>query len=135
LGSGPALVQRQAGPGIELVIGARREPSFGPIVIAGLGGVWIEALNDVALRVAPIEADEARTMPDELKGRKLFGGFRGRTPIDQIRLAQLIADLSQWFCAAAWLDELDLNPIIADGDSFAIVDARMRVIGHRTGYT
>jgi acyl-CoA synthetase (NDP forming) len=127
-GPGPALVQKQVMPGLELVIGARRDSSFGPVVIAGLGGVWIEALNDVALRMAPIDADEARTMLEELKGRKLFAGFRGRPPINVAQLAQLIACLSQWFCTAPWLSELDLNPIIADGDSFIIVDARMRIV-------
>ena len=100
--------------------------------MAGLGGVWTEILDDVALRLAPIEPDEARTMLDELRGRKLLAGVRGRPPIDLIRLARLIADLSQWFCAAAWLGELDLNPIIADGNGFTIVDARMRADGRST---
>ncbi|WP_036258214.1 acetate--CoA ligase family protein [Methylocapsa aurea] len=128
LGAGPALLQRQEGPGVELILGARRDPLFGPIVMAGLGGVWTEVLDDVALRLAPIDADEARTMLDELKGHKVLAGFRGRPPIDLIRFARLIGDLSQWFCAAAWLSELDLNPIIANGDDFTIVDARMRVV-------
>ena len=132
LGAGPALMQRQAGPGVELVVGARRDRSFGPIVMAGLGGVWIEVLEDVALRLAPIDADEARAMLDELKGHKLFTEVRGRPPIDGVRLARLIADLSQWFCAAAWLGEVDLNPIIANGDEFTIVDVRMRVIDRST---
>ncbi len=127
-GVGPALLQRQASPGVELVIGARRDPLFGPIVLAGLGGVWIEVLEDVALRLAPIDADEARAMLDELKGRKLLAGFRNRPPIDLVRFARLIADLSQWFSAAAWLGELDLNTIIANGDEFTIVDVRMRVV-------
>ena len=112
-----------------MVIGARHDPLFGPIVMAGLGGVWIEALNDVALRVAPIDDEEAQTMLNELKGRRLFDGFRGRRRIDTPRVAQLIAMLSQWFCAASWLDEIDLNPVIADGDALIIVDARMRAIG------
>jgi acyl-CoA synthetase (NDP forming) len=130
LGPGPALLQQQVQPGVELVIGARRDPLFGPIVMAGLGGVWIEALNDVALRVAPINDDEAQSMLDELKGRKLLAGFRGGSPIDLARLARLIADLSQWFRAAAWLDEIDLNPVIANGDALTIVDVRMRVVDH-----
>jgi acetyltransferase len=132
LGPGSALLQQQVGPGVELILGARRDPIFGPIAMAGLGGVWTEVLDDVALRLAPIDADEARTMLDELKGRKLLAGFRGRPPIDLIRFGQLIADLSQWFCAAAWLGELDLNPIIADGDDFTIVDARMRLVDSST---
>ena len=129
-GSGPALIQQQVRPGVELVVGARRDKSFGPVVMAGLGGVWIEALNDVALRLAPIGDDEASSMFDELKGRKLLSGFRGRPPISLPRLAQLIASLSRWFCAAPWLDELDLNPVIAEGDALIIVDARMRAIPH-----
>jgi len=78
--------------------------------------------------LAPIGEDEARGMFDELKGRKLLAGVRGRPPIDLPRLAQLIASLSRWFCAAPWLEELDLNPIIAEGDAFIIVDTRMRVV-------
>jgi acyl-CoA synthetase (NDP forming) len=132
LGAGPALLQRQAGPGAELILGARRDPLFGPIVMAGLGGVWTEILDDVALRLAPIEAEEARTMLDELKGQKVLSGFRGCRPMDVAGFARLIADLSQWFCAAIWLDELDLNPIIAHGDEFTIVDVRMRVVDSST---
>jgi len=132
LGAGPALLQRQAGPGAELILGARRDPLFGPIVMAGLGGVWTEILDDVALRLAPIEAEEAWTMLDELKGQKVLSGFRGGRPIDVAGFARLIADLSQWFCAAMWLDELDLNPIIAHGDEFTIVDVRMRVVDSST---
>jgi len=127
LGPGPALVQRQASPGLELVVGARRDPSFGPIVLCGLGGVWIEALDDVSLRLSPIDADEARTMLDELRGRKLLQGFRGGPALDMDAFARLVADLSQWFASADWLAELDLNPIIANGASFTIVDVRMRV--------
>jgi acetyltransferase len=132
LGAGPALLQPQAGPGAELILGARRDPLFGPIVMAGLGGVFTEILEDVALRLAPIEAEEARTMLDELKGQKVLSGFRGCPPIDVAGFARLIADLSQWFCAAIWLDEMDLNPIIAHGDNFTIVDVRMRVVDSST---
>src|SRR5262249_39984477 len=127
LGAGPALVQEQAAPGVELAIGARRDLNFGPVVMAGLGGVWIEALEDTALRLAPIEAEEALTMLGELKGRKILSGFRGQAAVSVARFAHLIADVSQWFGAAAWLGELDLNPIIANGDDFTIVDVRMRV--------
>lgn len=127
LGLGPALLQRQAQPGLELMIGGRRDPSFGSIVLAGLGGVWVEALNDIAVRLAPIGADEAARMVKELKGRKLFEGFRGAPPIDILKFASLLADLSQWVAAATWLDELDINPLIASSEGFEIVDVRMRV--------
>jgi acyl-CoA synthetase (NDP forming) len=130
LGAGPAFVQAQAGPGVELAIGARRDPNFGPVVIAGLGGVWIEALKDTALRLAPVTTGEALAMLGELKGKKILSGFRGQAAVSVSRFAQLIADVSQWFGAAAWLGELDLNPVIANGDDFTIVDVRMRVADH-----
>jgi acyl-CoA synthetase (NDP forming) len=127
LGVGPALVQAQVGPGVELAIGARRDPNFGPVVIAGLGGVWIEALKDMALRLAPVTTGEALAMLGELKGKNILSGFRGQAAVSVSRFAQLIADVSQWFAATAWLGELDLNPVIAVGDDFTIVDVRMRV--------
>jgi ATP-grasp domain/(2R)-phospho-3-sulfolactate synthase (ComA) len=127
LGVGPALVQAQVGPGVELAIGARRDPNFGPVVIAGLGGVWIEALKDMALRLAPVTTGEALAMLGDLKGKNILSGFRGQAAVSVSRFAQLIADVSQWFAAAAWLGELDLNPVIAVGDDFTIVDVRMRV--------
>ncbi|HET6375676.1 MAG TPA: acetate--CoA ligase family protein, partial [Methylocella sp.] len=130
LGPGPALVQEQAGPGVELFIGARRDPAFGPVVMAGLGGIWIEALGDTALRLAPIEEDEALLMLGELKGRKALSGLRGKAPVCMARFAGLAARVSQWFAAAAWLGELDLNPVIASGKDFTIADARMRIASH-----
>jgi acyl-CoA synthetase (NDP forming) len=127
LGPGPALVQKQASPGIELMVGARRDPTFGPLVMCGLGGVWVEALDDVSLRLAPIDAEEARLMLGELKGRKVLEGFRGGAAVDPDAVARLVARLSQWFAGASRLEELDLNPIIARGVSLTLVDVRMRV--------
>jgi len=127
-GPGSALIQKQAAPGTELVVGARRDNSFGAVVMAGLGGVWIEALGDVSLRLAPIDASEALSMFEELKGLKVLKGSRGRKPVDLRDFAQLVARLSCWFCAAPWLGELDINPIIADGAAFTIVDARLRLL-------
>jgi acetyltransferase len=126
-GSAAALVQLQAPPGLELVLGARRDANFGPVVMAGLGGIWVEALRDVALRLAPVDENEALTMLDELKGRPLLSGSRGRPAIDLPAFAGLIADMSRWVASAPWLEELDLNPVIANADGFVVVDARMRV--------
>jgi acetyltransferase len=127
LGPGPALVQAQAAPGVELALGAKRDPQFGPVVLAGLGGVWIEALDDMALRLAPVTAEEALAMLGDLKGRKILGRFRGQPAVDVARFAKMIADVSQWFDAAVWLGELDINPVIANGSNLTIVDARMRI--------
>jgi acetyltransferase len=94
--------------------------------MAGLGGIWVEALNDVALRLAPVDEAEALAMLDGLKGRSLLEGGRGRPAIDRQALARLIAALSRWVAGAAWLEELDANPVIATPDGLAIVDLRMR---------
>jgi len=128
LGPGPFLVQHQAEPGVELVIGAVAAPGFGTMVLAGLGGIWVEALGDVAMRLAPFGPDEAASMLDELRGASLLDGGRGRPPIDRARLACLIAEVSGFVARAPWLTELDINPLIAtrDGDLVA-VDARIRV--------
>lgn len=127
LDSPVALAQRQARGGVELVLGARRDANFGPVVMAGLGGIWVEALGDVALRLAPVSESEAVSMLDELKGRSLLTGGRGRPAVDIAALARLIAELSQWIAGSPWLDELDVNPLIANADGFVIVDVRMRV--------
>jgi len=126
LGSAAALLQRQVAPGIELVLGARHDATFGPVVIAGLGGIWVEALGDVALRLAPVGEAEARRMLDELKGRALLTGARGQAGIDLSGFASLIAAFSKWVAGVPWLEELDLNPVIATADGFVVVDARMR---------
>lgn len=127
LGTSTVLLQRQVRPGVELVLGARRDRTFGPVVMAGLGGIWVEVLADVALRLAPVDDVEARAMLDELKGRALLRGSRGRPAADCAALATLIARFSEWIAGAAWLEEVDANPVIADADGFVAVDVRMRI--------
>jgi acetyltransferase len=139
LGPGPALVQKQIGGSLELVIGAKRDPQFGPVVVFGLGGVWVEALDDVAVRLAPFGEEEAHAMLAELRAAKLLDGARGRAPVDRGALARMLAAASRWIARAPWLAELDVNPIIADGAGFCAVDARVRVAaperGHAEGAT
>lgn len=127
LGPGPLLVQRQAAPGLEVVIGAVRDPVFGPLIVAGMGGIWVEALDDVALRVAPIGIAEARSMLAELRGQVLLDGGRGRPPVDRASLARIIARVSAWVARAPWLAELDINPLIVTPDGPLAVDARIRI--------
>jgi len=128
LGRGPFLVQHQAEPGVELVVGAVAAPGFGTMVVAGLGGIWVEALGDVAMRLAPFGPDEAASMLDELRGAALLDGGRGRPPVDRHALACLIADVSAWVARAPWLAELDINPLISTRDGGLVaVDARIRI--------
>jgi len=126
LGPGSVLVQAQVPRGVELVLGAVHDPTFGPLVMCGLGGIWAEALADVAVRLAPISPVEARGALDDLRGRAVLDGLRGAPRVDIESLGQLIATLSAFVARAPWCLDLDLNPLLASGNRFVIVDARMR---------
>jgi acyl-CoA synthetase (NDP forming) len=118
------LVQPMLPPGIELVIGARNDELFGPLIVVGLGGILVEVLQDTALAPAPVTPIEAETLLRQLKGIKLLQGFRGMAAADLGRLAQVISDVSRF--AADHRDtvaELDVNPLICAGDRITAVDA------------
>jgi acetyltransferase len=116
-------VQPMAPAGIELVIGLQRDPVFGVVVMVGLGGILIEVLRDVAFRKAPVTATEALAMLDELQGRAVLDGVRGRPAVSKAAIADLLVRLSLFGAAhAARLRELDLNPVIASGATLYAVD-------------
>lgn len=115
------LVERMAPAGAELIAGIRRDPVFGPVVALGAGGTAAEVLGDVSLRLAPLAANEAEAMLDELATRELFLGARGAAPVDRARLTQVLLALS---CLAAdkTVGECEINPlrILPDGDVVAL---------------
>ena len=118
------LVQPMVPQGIELVVGARNDPLFGPMIVVGLGGILVEVLNDTAMSPAPVTPFEAEGLLRQLKGVKLLEGFRGMPAVDMARLAQVISDVSRF--AADHRDavaELDVNPLICAGDRITAVDA------------
>ena len=118
------LVQRMMPQGIEMVVGARIDPLFGPLVVVGLGGILVELLQDSALAPAPVTHDEALALLAQLKGARLLDGFRGMPGVDRNRLADVICSIATF--AADHRDaiaELDLNPLICTGDSITAVDA------------
>jgi len=99
--------------GVETIIGVKRDPIFGPVVMFGLGGIFVEVLKDVALRLAPIEKAEALAMIAEIKGRAILEGIRGRPPVDIDALADALVALSQFAAAHADdLDSIDINPLL-----------------------
>jgi acetyl-CoA synthetase (ADP-forming) len=117
------LVQRQVRSVREFVAGLSRDPQFGPCVMFGLGGIFTEVLSDVTFRVAPLERLDALEMLDEVKGAKLLGPFRGQPAVDRERLALLLVALGRLGEELPQVAEVDLNPILVDGDRPVAVDA------------
>jgi len=117
------LVQAMSRGDVELVVGLQNDPAFGIVVMVGLGGIHIEVLKDVAFRQAPVTEAEAARMLDELRGRALLDGVRGKPPVDRAALTRLISAVSRFGAAAgARLQELDLNPVLAGKDGVTAVD-------------
>ncbi|MPZ22179.1 MAG: acetyl-CoA synthetase [Dehalococcoidia bacterium] len=120
-------VQRMAQPGTEVIVGMSRDPQFGPLLMFGLGGVFVEVLEDVSFRLAPIERRDAREMIAEIKGRPLLAGFRGLPPVDTDALEDLLLKVSEFIAGNPDVAELDLNPVRAGVDGQPVVlDARAR---------
>ncbi len=117
------LVQAMAKGDVELVIGLKRDPTFGPVVMVGLGGVLIEVFKDVVFRAAPVTEAEALRMLDELKSKVILDGVRGKPPVNKKALAQMISAVSRFGAAAGpRLAELDLNPVLAGPQGVTAVD-------------
>jgi len=123
------LVQPMGSPGLELIVGLRRDASFGPAVIVGLGGVLTEVLDDVAIRLAPVDQDTALAMLDELRGRRLLDGVRGSSAVDRVAVASMIAAVSRLGDARPDIVEVDLNPVLASASGALAVDALVVLAG------
>ena len=117
------LVQPMAGPGVELILGARRDPSFGPVVLLGLGGILAEALDDVAIRLAPVRAQEVRSALAGLRGSALLDGVRGGHAVNVDVVVDVVVRLGQFILDRPDIVEIDLNPVIAGVYELTIVDA------------
>ncbi|MEV0620327.1 acetate--CoA ligase family protein [Nonomuraea sp. NPDC050404] len=121
------LVEEQAGPGVELIVGLVREPAFGPVLLAGLGGVFAEALRDTALRLCPISELDARRMLAGLRGAALLDGWRGGPAVDVDAVVKLLMAVGG--AGGLWerleLGEFELNPVIASPSGVIAVDARL----------
>ncbi len=123
------VVMAQAAGGRETLLGARRDPSFGPVVAFGAGGIETEIMADVALRVAPISPAQARDLVAETRTGRLLAGFRGVPPADLEALSRALADLSQFMLQFPQIQEVDLNPVrLAHGQpGLLALDARIKV--------
>jgi hypothetical protein len=123
------LVEPMAPAGIELIVGARRDPLFGPVVLVGLGGILAEAFDDVAIGLAPVSAERAAALIASIRGALLLDGVRGNLPVDRAAVARLLVDLGRAFVARSDLREVDLNPVIASAAGAVAVDALVVIEG------
>jgi len=121
------LVQEMAEKGEEFFVGARQDPVFGPVVIAGFGGIFIEVLKDRAIRLAPITESEARDMLGQLKMAKIFAGVRGKPALDVDALVEILCRISWLVYKTPSISEIDLNPVIVHpkGKGVSVVDSRI----------
>jgi acyl-CoA synthetase (NDP forming) len=127
LGRGHLLIQQMV-QGTELLIGARTDPQYGPFLMVGLGGIFVEVLKDVSIRLLPIDEREAREMLKELRGHKVLDGVRGQGPRDVDALVKAMVGLSDIFAAHRdHLSDMEINPIMvrAQGRGAAAVDVRL----------
>jgi acyl-CoA synthetase (NDP forming) len=120
-------VQKMAAQGTEVIVGMSKDPQFGPVMMFGLGGIFVEVLKDVAFRIVPLEPRDAREMVREIKGFPVLEGVRGQDPADLGALEALILKVSEFVEAHPEIDELDLNPVFAYKDGVIAVDARIVV--------
>jgi acetate---CoA ligase (ADP-forming) len=121
------LVTPMAPAGIELIVGATVDPSFGPVVTVGAGGTEVELRRDLSFRTAPIGRDEAVRMLQELQIAPLLEGFRGSKPVDGLALVELVLAVSTFIAQTPKVTELDLNPVIAHPGGADPVDVRVVV--------
>jgi acetyl coenzyme A synthetase (ADP forming)-like protein len=120
-------VQQMLGSGQEVLIGAITDPTFGPVMTFGLGGVLVEVLRDVTFRLAPTSPDEALEMINGIRAAEVLRGVRGGPPVDQRALADMIERVSELVTDFAEFTEVDLNPVLAREDGATAVDARFVV--------
>jgi acyl-CoA synthetase (NDP forming) len=123
------VLQRQIAGGIEALVGMTTDPTFGPLVVCGLGGVLVELLRDVAFGVPPVTDHDADAMIARLRAAPLLDGYRGAPPADRAALRDVVLRISALVDAVPELRELDLNPVkvLEPGRGAVVVDARMRI--------
>jgi hypothetical protein len=122
---GRMLTERMTSGIAEVLIGVKRDPVFGPMLVVGLGGIWVEILGDVAMRLCPVTQAEAHVMFGELRGAAILTGGRGRPAADLAALAGMASCVSHFAARIPGLLELDLNPVMALTEGALAVDARI----------
>jgi len=120
------LIEKMVKPSTEIIVGVTRDPTFGPAIMFGLGGIFVELLKDVSFRIAPIKVEDAREMIHEIKALPMLQGFRGGPNVKLELIVDVLMKISK--LSIDYMDdilEIDLNPIFAYEDKILTVDARI----------
>jgi acyl-CoA synthetase (NDP forming) len=121
------LVQEMVDPGKEVIVGMSRDPQFGPLILFGLGGIYVEVLQDVTFRLAPVTERGARKMVNEIRAAPLLRGVRGEEPSDLDAIVEIIQRVSQLVMDFPDILELDINPLVVHPTGAVALDARLSI--------
>lgn len=119
------ILVQQMKSGIEVIAGLKKDPQFGPVVMFGLGGIFVEVMRDVSLRIAPLTKEDCLEMINELKGNAILKGARGQKPVNIDALIKILMAVSEIGAKNKNIVEIDLNPVIVNEKSASVVDARI----------
>ncbi|MBN1170005.1 acetate--CoA ligase family protein [Candidatus Micrarchaeota archaeon] len=119
------LIQKMARKGVELIIGGKKDPQFGHMVVLGIGGIYVEIFKDVSARICPVEGMDVEEMISELKSHPIIDGARGERPLSKKAIQELVLKTCK-FMIKKDIKEMDLNPVICDHSGCDIVDVRFR---------
>jgi len=122
-----AVLIAEMASGIELFLGAKYEDPFGHVILCGMGGIFVEVLKDVTSGLAPLTMCEAASMIKNLRSYQIIKGYRGKNGVNERKFAEIMVRLSTLLRFAVEIKELDINPILGDGDHLVVVDARIRI--------
>lgn len=125
------IVQEMIGDGVEMVVGVTHDPTFGPLLMVGMGGTLVELLRDVSVRIHPLTDTDVEDMLTSLRGYPLLTGYRGTNPVDVDAFRALLFRLSALVEEVPETDDIDLNPVFVREEGVAAVDARIKLARHR----
>jgi acyl-CoA synthetase (NDP forming) len=121
-------VQPMAKPGLEIILGGHRDQQFGPVIIFGLGGVFVEVLHDVAMRVAPLSKTDAEQMVGEIRAKAMLEGARGQPAADRNAIVDALCRLSDLMLSRPDIASIDVNPAFVYEQGLLAVDARIELV-------
>ncbi|MEM4718223.1 MAG: acetate--CoA ligase family protein [Desulfurococcaceae archaeon] len=119
------IMYKMAPQGLEVIVGGIRDDIFGPTLMFGLGGIFVEVLRDVSFRIFPISIDDAIEMLNEIKSSKILNGFRGQPPVDKYAIADIIVKTANLLQENEEIESIDLNPVMAYPQGAIAVDVRV----------